>query len=144
MENQSVKVGVGVVVMRNEKEILLLKRSGSHGEGQWSLPGGHLEFGESPIDAAIRELEEETGIWVGRPDVFVVESFPYSNDIFIKENKHYITLYFVVYVGDDVNAINMEPDKASDMQWFPIDEGCPSPSFCGLETIWLYCQYPES
>ena len=40
------KVGVGVMVFKDGK-ILLAKRKGSHGAGEYAFPGGHLEFGES-------------------------------------------------------------------------------------------------
>lgn len=39
-------------------------RKGSHGDGEWALPGGHLEMGESFEQCAVREVEEETGIMV--------------------------------------------------------------------------------
>ena len=46
------KVGVGVFVFRGNK-LLLGKRKGSHGAGEWSLPGGHLDPGEDLIDCCI-------------------------------------------------------------------------------------------
>jgi len=59
------EVGVGAVVLEGDR-ILLVKRGKEPGAGKWSLPGGHLELGESIYDAAARELWEETGIQ-GRP-----------------------------------------------------------------------------
>lgn len=54
-------VGVGALVIDNGR-VLLGRRKGSHGAGTWALPGGWLEKGESFEDAAVRELEEETGL----------------------------------------------------------------------------------
>lgn len=48
----------------SDRERLLLVRHRTHG---WSCPGGHLERGEAPLDAAIRELEEEVGITATPP-----------------------------------------------------------------------------
>lgn len=52
---------VGVVCLRGE-EVLLIKRGTPPRLGQWSVPGGRLEWGETLQDAALRELKEETGV----------------------------------------------------------------------------------
>ena len=41
------RVGIGVMIQNEEGEILLGLRKGSHGAGEWSFPGGHLEMGET-------------------------------------------------------------------------------------------------
>jgi 8-oxo-dGTP diphosphatase len=51
----------GVVVFRNG-EVLLIRRGAPPRQGEWSLPGGRLEKGEAPMQAALRELTEETGV----------------------------------------------------------------------------------
>ena len=55
-----VRVGVGVFILRDGK-FLMQQRQGSHGADTWSVPGGHIEYGETPEEAAIREVREETG-----------------------------------------------------------------------------------
>jgi len=52
---------VGVVCFRGE-EVLLVRRAQPPLEGSWSLPGGRIEWGERAVDAALRELMEETGV----------------------------------------------------------------------------------
>ncbi len=54
-------VGVGVLV-RKGSHVLVGKRLNSAGSGTWALPGGRVEFGESPLLTGVRELLEETGI----------------------------------------------------------------------------------
>ena len=45
-EKKYPKVGIGVMIQNEKGEVLLGLRQGSHGAGEWSFPGGHLEFGE--------------------------------------------------------------------------------------------------
>ena len=54
-------VGVGAVVVRGERA-LIIKRAHQPRQGEWSLPGGLLELGESLQDAARREIKEETSL----------------------------------------------------------------------------------
>lgn len=52
---------VGVVCLRDD-QVLLIKRGTAPRLGQWSLPGGRMELGETTIAAGLRELKEETGV----------------------------------------------------------------------------------
>ena len=54
-------VGVGVVIFRGD-EVLLIRRGKQPRLGQWSLPGGLQELGETVFQAALREVREECGI----------------------------------------------------------------------------------
>lgn len=62
------RVGVGVIVLRHlkdsmhGKDVLLIKRGKPPSEGKWSFPGGSQELGETILQTAIREVEEETGL----------------------------------------------------------------------------------
>lgn len=56
-------VGVGAVVVQNGR-VLLVKRGGEPLKGEWSLPGGVLELGETLQQAVEREVREETGLQV--------------------------------------------------------------------------------
>lgn len=58
------RVGVQVVI-RDGDRILLGRRANTFGSGTWGLPGGHIEPKETILDAAAREVEEETGLKVG-------------------------------------------------------------------------------
>lgn len=53
--------GAGIVVIRGD-EVLLIKRGKPPYKGEWSIPGGKVEYGETASEAALRELREETGV----------------------------------------------------------------------------------
>ena len=55
-------IGVAAVIWNDRREVLLIRRTKPPREGQWSLPGGRLEFGETLEDGVRREVREETGL----------------------------------------------------------------------------------
>jgi 8-oxo-dGTP diphosphatase len=71
-----IKVGAGLIILRQGK-VLLGFRLSKHGNGVWAFPGGHVEFGESPQQAIIREAYEETGLRVD-----AVEKISFGNDFY--------------------------------------------------------------
>ena len=127
IENKRPQVGVGVVVIRNNK-VLLGKRKNAHGNHTYNFPGGHLEFGEEIETCAKREVLEETGLIITKTIVG-----PFTNDIFISEGKHYITI-FVVCVSDQGEPKVLEPDKCEEWNWY---EWCklPQPLFIPIANL---------
>jgi 8-oxo-dGTP diphosphatase len=115
------KVGVACILLKGNK-ILMGKRKSSHGAGAWAPPGGHLEFGEEPVNAVVREVLEETGLKVTSPKFAAM-----TNDIFKEESSHYITLYFVCrYESGEARV--MEPNKCEKWEWFEWNR-LPEPLF---------------
>lgn len=114
-------VGIGVIVIK-EGRILLGERINAHGAGTWSPPGGHLEYGESPQECAVRELDEEAGL-----NAEEVIPGPWTNDFFDTENKHYVTLYMIVPHFKGVLSVR-EPERCLGWGWFEFDR-LPSPLF---------------
>lgn len=105
-------IGINVFVIK-EGKLLLGRRKGGYGEGEWGLPGGHLETGENMIDAARRELVEETSL---KANKFSFVNLVNDPNTF----KHYIQVGFLAEeVGGDVTLL--EPDKCSGWEWFPLD-----------------------
>jgi 8-oxo-dGTP diphosphatase len=61
-----IKVGAGVIIIKDNKTLLAQRKSKKTlGGSQWGSAGGHVELGETPAQAAVREAREELGIEVG-------------------------------------------------------------------------------
>lgn len=125
--NQRPIIGVGIIVIKNKK-VLLGERRASHGAGSWQFPGGHLEYGESIEDCAIREVYEETGIHIEN-----LRFGPFTNDLFAKDHKHYVTLYVIAdYHRGELEL--KEPEKCSGWDWFDWQH-LPQPLFMPIRNL---------
>lgn len=122
------RIGVALILQRHE-QVLFGLRKGPHGGGTWSVPGGHLEWGEEPVDCARRELLEECGLSVGR--IVVYEPLPFSSTVF-PSGKHYITLYMCAQHIGIVEPQVKEPDKCERWEWHSYDD-LPSPLFPAID-----------
>ncbi|KWU44965.1 hypothetical protein RHOSPDRAFT_29003 [Rhodotorula sp. JG-1b] len=109
-----VRVGVGCFLYNSRGQFVTGIRKGSHGAGALQLPGGHLDFGETPEACAAREVLEETGLHVAERDVRFLTA---TNDIFSTENKHYITLFMACPVPNDAQPEVCEPEKCERWEW---------------------------
>ena len=105
-------VGVGAVVICNGK-ILLEKRKNEPGKGKWSIPGGLVELGENVEQTVIREVWEETGLEVEKPEhIDVVDNVIRDENGEIK--YHFVIIdYFVRLKGGTLKA---ESD-AEELRW---------------------------
>jgi 8-oxo-dGTP diphosphatase len=120
-------VGVGVIVMKND-QVLLMKRKNSHGDGTWSNPGGHLEYGETLEACAIRETQEETGVTITDVTFRAV-----TNDLFEAEEKHYVTIWMEGRYVSGKPTINSQREL-SEVGWFSWN-ALPHPLFLPLEHL---------
>lgn len=133
------RIGVFCLVLKNtdkwtyNHEFLLGLRKGSHENGKWAFPGGHLEENETPSQAVLRELEEETGITknsFAHCDVYP-KHFTFQYEVF--PTKRYINLVHLVYIKNDVETKIMEPEKCEKWEWVTYDEAITRSLFQGLD-----------
>lgn len=97
-------------LLRHDGNILLQNRVKKDWKG-YTLPGGHVEPGESIVDACIREMEEETGLTVHAPKLCGVKQFPI-------ENGRYLVFLFSAreFHGE------LTSSEEGKMEWVPLDK----------------------
>jgi 8-oxo-dGTP diphosphatase len=104
---------VGVVCMRRG-EVLLIRRGQPPRQGEWSLPGGRIEPGERAIEAAEREMLEETGVTarvIGLVDVV--------DGLFPEAGRHYVLIdYAAEWIAGEPHA----GDDATEARFFPLQQ----------------------
>lgn len=125
MDTQHIKIGAGCVIIQNGKT-LLAKRKGSFAAGHWGSLGGHVEFGETPIEAVKREGMEELGVELGN------FQFAACADI-QKFGKQYIDISFTAEIISGEPRI-CEVDKIEEIGWFDLDK-LPEPLFDPVRTV---------
>jgi len=112
------RVGIGAFVLNSNNQFVLGKRKGSHGQGTWALPGGHLELHESFEECAKREVLEETGLEIAH-----VQYLTATNSPRIDGTKHYITIFVVArLVHEDSQPQLREPDKCHGWRWISWED----------------------
>ena len=116
-------VGMGILVMRGDK-VLLGKRRGSHGDGYYAAPGGHIEFGESFAAAAAREVREETALEITNLRLLSVGNYLFTR---ADGERHYIDVDFVCEAPAG-EAQLCEPEKCDGWAWYDLND-LPQPLF---------------
>ncbi len=111
-ERYTVKL-VSLVILEDHNKILLTRRFNTGWEdGKYTVPSGHVEPNETPLQTAVRELKEEVGVDTKSEDLELVHVDFFDN---------YIHLYFKTtkWIGEPKN---MEPDKCDEIKWVSYNE----------------------
>jgi mutator protein MutT len=121
---------VGAIVRDAEGRLLMIRRRHAPSAGLWSVPGGRIEPGESPEDAIIREVSEETGLEVQVVSLVGALHIPADSCVYDVHD------YACVVVGGQLRA----GDDAAEARWVDLPDLDALPTPPGfLETVkpWL-------
>jgi len=106
------EVCVGAILVDDDR-LLLVRRGRGPAQGEWSVPGGRVEWGETLAEAVVRELAEETGVagvcgellgWVERMD----------------DDHHFVILDFAVVALEATDPV--AGDDAAEAAWVALEE----------------------
>jgi 8-oxo-dGTP diphosphatase len=117
------------MVLRDGK-VLIGKRKGSHGDGQWAWPGGHMQYMESFADCAKREVSEETGI--------AIDNGRFLRLMNLRQYapRHYVDIALVADRQSGEPRV-MEPERVEAWEWRDMDN-LPQPLFAPLPSYILH------
>jgi 8-oxo-dGTP diphosphatase len=123
--------GAGVLIMRlveNVPWVLLGLRENTFGSGLWSPPGGRVQPHETPEQAAVREVSEETGLLL--TDISPLPELPPIE--LVCETHRWVNHTFISIVPLRAHPALLEPDNCSCWMFFPWDS-LPKAQFPSLE-----------
>ena len=111
--SQTFRSAVHLFFIDDDRVLLLLRANTGYMDGYYSLVAGHIEPGESAVQAAVREAAEEAGVVIMPQDTEVV------GVMHRKDGEERIDFFVRVHrwVGEPFNA---ESEKCSDLRWFQL------------------------
>ncbi|RPE71217.1 ADP-ribose pyrophosphatase YjhB (NUDIX family) [Pacificibacter maritimus] len=121
MTHRSPKLGALAVVIRDD-HALLVQRKNPPDAGTWGYAGGHVEFGESFAEAAVRELHEETGVIAKPVQLIDTAEFIHRDDH--GDGQGNVTHHFVLgaVLCEYVSGEPVADDDALDAAWVPLKD----------------------
>jgi len=108
-----------VALRRGDEVLLLLRANTGYMDGFWAVPAGHVEYGESALTAAVREVREEVGVEIAPADLIPVTAMHRTggNGEAIDER---VDFFFTATRWTGEPRL-MEPDKATGLDWYCLD-----------------------
>lgn len=126
-EKKKVGAGFGVILEENGKILMGMRHpdpdkadSAFRSAGEWCLPGGKMEWGETFEEGAIREVKEETGITIKNPQVISVNNCK-------NQHAHFMTVGLLTHEWKGEAKV-IEPDEIIEWKWFDLKK-LPKPRY---------------
>ena len=130
MTSNTPKLGAIAVVV-HEGRVLLVKRRKSPNAGTWGFPGGHVEWGETALQAAVRELAEETGVTA------TAQGYLTNIDVLARDADGGIIHHYLLaaVLCAYVSGTPVAADDADDAGWFTPDQIAELRQSPNLQTV---------
>jgi 8-oxo-dGTP diphosphatase len=118
-DQQKPTPAVGVVCFNDKGEVLLIRRGTPPRLGEWSIPGGRLEWGETTKAGALRELREETSV-----EAQLVGLIDVVDGIFTSRSNGDVTRHYVLidYVALYISGTPTPGDDAAEARFVPMSD----------------------
>jgi len=110
-------LGVGAVIVRNE-QVLVVRRANPPLKGEWSIPGGLVETGETTREALVREIREETGLTV-EPVEFIEVFERILHDADSRVQYHFVVIDYLCRI---ISGESCPGSDVSEMRWATFDD----------------------
>jgi 8-oxo-dGTP diphosphatase len=121
MYNQPMRAKFPVTVhlwfLRDDQILLARRFNTGYADGQYSVPAGHLDGGETVLDAAAREAEEEVGVQI-RPEDMTFSTVMHRME---KDDENERVDFFVHVHQWQGEPFNAEPDKCDELRWVNVN-----------------------
>jgi len=107
-------VGVGVVIINEKKQVVLVKRGNEPKKGLWAIPGGSVELGEQVSETAIREVKEECNIDIELKDLLGVV------DLILKDKDGKVQYHYILidYLAQCRSGFLRPGSDVSEAEWY--------------------------
>jgi 8-oxo-dGTP diphosphatase len=133
MQYDNVKVGLGLVLLKDGMVLLAQRKRKDNGQGEYGGPGGALDPGEGLMESILRELSEECGPDVAVKNLKTICTINYRNG---QSPTHWVGIGFCAeYAGGEIKL--MEPNKHVTWEWHSLDD-LPVPMY------WPIARYIEA
>ncbi|GAA4750046.1 NUDIX hydrolase [Gordonia alkaliphila] len=116
-------LAASVVLVDEDGRVLLVKRGHDPQRGRWSVPGGHVEPGETFEEAAVREVHEETGLEVTVGEELWTATVPFGDDELFEVHD---------FAGTVTGGVLRSGDDAEEVRWVAPADLADLPLTTGL------------